>query len=164
MSKLEYTNIMPVGRAIDKDMSRINRGIRDSDKVRAKMKEGVNLSNKEIERVLRIADIEEESGVNEYCRCYKGNRLHTVNKFLYDTSLQPKERICYRYVAIPTECKGRLRNRAEVRVTYKTKQDTAMLKDFKPYVLYMNDKKVGEHKNQLKVIEHIKKIIGWKYD
>ena len=144
--------IHPVGRAC-KDLNNPTRRKKEADKTRGYQKLGMTITNEEIKKMREVAKREKELGYMEYCKSYKGNKLSVINRFLFDTTLQPKERICYRYIATPERCKGKLRDKTIISVNY-----TSDLK----YELQVEGETKGIFKNQELTVEYIKKMIGWR--
>lgn len=158
--ELEYNTEIQVGR-VNKSYKDPYRYKKQKDKERQMKRIGYNLSEEKIEKIIQVADREKELGFTNFCKCYKGNRLAYVNKFLFDTNLQAKERICYRYAAIAVKAKGKLRNGKEVKIAYIEKKPEEQVTKWKPYQLTYDEKKIGRYKSQREVIEKIKDLIDY---
>ncbi|NCU28689.1 MAG: hypothetical protein EOM85_03415 [Candidatus Moranbacteria bacterium] len=156
--KFEKTNYF---RALKKE-DVPQRHVNNKDKKVQKRRTGIAITNKEVNRIIEVAEEEKRKGITDYCKCYKGNKISRINKFLYDTSLQPKERICFRFKAIETECRGKLRNGKEIRIVFINKLDNEQITKWLPFLLIYDNKKIGRFKNQKETIDKIKDLINYR--
>lgn len=145
-----------------KDVNKINRHKLEADKQRGMMKTGVNLSNETVDRIISVGNKEYVEGVYDICKNYKGNRLCNINRFLYDTRLQPKERLCYKYSVTPIACEGWLRDKKRVSVRYVDKPNDIPISVHKPFIVEYGEIEF-KCKNQKEVVNKIKAFAGIKY-
>jgi len=136
------------------DYSRISRYKSEFDKKKGIKKRDIEITDKYILKVEKLAAYEKENGIDEWCsQTIKGksNYLRDVNRFLHNTDIMPRERICWKYQAKNKEVRGYMRNNDKVRIKANTDRGCHTI-----YEVYINDKLLLETLRQYEVIERIK--------